>query len=90
MPIHGWTITNTFYFENHARFWCCLNIISEVINETVELMVLSGVDMKSVAQTITNKVKSTSLLQFEYVLWLNRTVGYQMGISISLHVKSFL
>ncbi|CAG9533387.1 unnamed protein product [Cercopithifilaria johnstoni] len=38
---------------------------SEVINETVKMMVSSSVDMKSVAQTITNKIKSTSLLQFD-------------------------
>lgn len=43
-------------------------MFSEIINETVEVMVSSSVDMKSVAQTITNKIKSINLLQYEYVL----------------------
>ncbi|EJW83462.1 hypothetical protein WUBG_05626 [Wuchereria bancrofti] len=38
---------------------------AEVINETVKVMVSSSVDMKSVAQTISNKIKSTDLLQFD-------------------------
>ncbi|VBB32600.1 unnamed protein product [Acanthocheilonema viteae] len=37
----------------------------KVINETVEVMISSSVDMKSVAQTITSKIKSTNLLQFD-------------------------
>ncbi|VIO98987.1 Zinc finger protein 294., putative [Brugia malayi] len=38
---------------------------AEVINETVKVMVSSNMDMKSVAQTISNKIKSTDLLQFD-------------------------
>ncbi|EFO25535.2 hypothetical protein LOAG_02947 [Loa loa] len=39
---------------------------SKIINEAIEVMVSSSVDMKSVAQTISNKIKSTNLFQFDY------------------------
>uniref|UniRef100_A0A158Q7G4 E3 ubiquitin-protein ligase listerin n=1 Tax=Elaeophora elaphi TaxID=1147741 RepID=A0A158Q7G4_9BILA len=46
-----------------GQFFETEELSPEIINETVEVMVSSSMDMNSVVQTIANKIKSTNLLQ---------------------------
>ncbi|VDK68810.1 unnamed protein product [Onchocerca ochengi] len=59
---------------------------SEVINEIIEAMVSSSVDMKSVAQIISNKLNAIDLLQFDYsVIEIATTIAASLPSSSAVY-----